>query len=139
MAGKAGTLLVAIILLSAIIIGSSAFVGDVTSNYGVNSTSFGFLNKSAEIAEKISKLGNASVRQPTKDELGSFNSYGILETISIAGSSVDLISTIVHDASDPSKIGEVVPIPDWLPGIITAILLVMVIVTIALAIFRVDI
>lgn len=131
--GQIKGLLVAVVIVSGIVLGISAFYADIGIKYGATTTNSAFLNRSVQIAGTLESIGNRTAAPTSDAEVGAFLAFGALNTIKLTGQSVGIVSGLVGDANNPQVMGTAIPIPEWVGDVVTALLVIIVIVGIAIA------
>lgn len=118
--GKLQGIILGLLLFSGIVIGISVFIGDITTNYGVNTASIAFLNRTTTISNQINDLSNQTVKSLNPSEVTAFNPLPAINAIKLSGQSISIITSLVGSVSDPNQNGGVtyVSIPAWLATII---------------------
>lgn len=120
-------ILMTLVIFSGIVLGVSAFYGDIGNLYGIDSTNLSFLNRSKETAIIVEQLGNATVDPKDPVQVGAFIAWGGLNAIQLGASSIDLVSSLPGDASNPESLNAIVPVPPWVGIVITGAITVVII------------
>lgn len=138
--GKILGIILGMLIFSGIVLGITVFIGDITTNYGVSTANIGFLNKTAETAGQIEELANRTTSTLNPDEITSFNPLPAIDAIKIAGSSIDIATSLVGDISDPNSNGGVtnITIPAWFAAIVIFSIMLIVIFGILKAWLKID-
>lgn len=125
--GDIKIIIIAAIIFSGVIVGISNFYGDIASAYNIQSTDVSFLNKSLELANEVRALQNRTAQPPAQSELGVFNPFSAIEVAKLSGKSVDILITMVGDASDPTRtnLGSA-SLPSWASIVIIGVLMTIV-------------
>jgi len=133
--GNISGFIIAMVIFSGLVIGTSTFYADMASNYGKNATSLGFLDKSGEIQSGLGAIKNQTEQPLSPLNFGGFIILGTWEALKLSASSINIFTGIVGATANQTAFAEsgVVPIPAWFPIMIIGIIMVLVIFTLIAA------
>lgn len=134
--GEATSIIISLVVISSIIIGITAFAGDIYSNYGIVSDDLSYLNKSAEMNDQVIGIKDAIdatqvtgtwIDVPLTFVAGAFAALKLLLNIP------DIMGTLLTQA------GEVIGMPGWVIGMSMAVVIIIILFVILRAILKWDI
>ena len=135
--GEATGILISLIIVSGVIIGITAFTGDVLDNYGIASDDLTYLNKTSEINTKVTEIkdtiedtqitGVEVIDLPLTFIAGAYSALKLLLNIP------DIMMTLLMEA------GEVIGIPAWAIAMGTAIVVIIIVFVVLRAILKWDV
>jgi len=124
------SIIITIFIFSGIVVAISAFYGDLGSNYNVNASGIGFLNRSIQISNTLEEIQNRTQSGSIFDA-ALFVARAPIDAAILAGQSIDVVEGISNDLSNPESLGtDAVTIPAWATGLLIGILMTIVIFTI---------
>lgn len=137
--GELRGLLIGLVLFSGIVIGVTAFYGEMATNYGVTTTAdFGYLNRSIETANLIAKMQNRTAQTLSSSEVSAYNPLSAIEAVKIGGESLGIITAMIGDVTSPDKSGVSLPIPSWVSAMLIGVISIFVVFVVLKAWLKVD-
>jgi hypothetical protein len=122
--GKLVGLLLMLVVFSSMVLAITNFYASTGETYEQNISNISYLNKTEQIRITIEEMQNRTSDTPGVVETAAFIAFGAIDVFKLGFQSVDVVTTIAHDAADPAASGHegMSVVPAWAAVLIGVVL-----------------
>jgi len=127
--GQIVSVVIAMLIVGAMVAGTSLFYADISTSYGKNSTSLAIIDQSNNIQTNLSLMQNKTKAPIDPVSFGGFIIFGTWEAAKLSLQSIDSFSHMVTTASTVTTSDGTPLVPYWLPPLSIGIVMCLVLFT----------
>jgi hypothetical protein len=127
--GQIASIVIAMLIVGALVAGTSQFYSSVVTSYGQNSTDLGVIDQTQNLSSRLSSMANKTSSPVQEANFAGFIIFGTWEAAKLSVDSIGSFTKMVGTASTVTTTDGTPLVPYWLPSLAIGIVMCLVLFT----------